>query len=71
MRWVKIIFLPSMDEKTIPDARRLYVKADCLNVELPTRDEEGRPVIVSYPLRNIFSFSRPHLPHDGAQERGA
>ena len=69
MRWLKVIFLPSMDEKEHPDVRRLYVKGDCLNVELPDVDAEGRPKIVSYPLCNIFSFSRPHMAHDGAGAR--
>lgn len=68
-RWVKIIFQPSMDIKMFVNVTRLYVKASCLCVELPERDEAGRPIIMSYPLQHVFSFSRPHMPHDGAEER--
>ena len=68
-RWVKIIFKSDMGEHSIPHVTRLYVKADCLVVELPDKDDDGNPTLVSYPLMNIFSFSRAHLPHVGATPR--
>ena len=68
-RWVKIIFIPSFAEKVFEHAHPVYVKAGCLNLELPERDENGDPKIISYPLIHVFSFSRAHLPHDGASPR--
>jgi len=68
-RWVKIIFNPSMTEKLVPHVTRLYVKADCLSLELPDRDDDGNPIIVSYPLVNVFSFARAHVHHVGAELR--
>ena len=68
-RWVKIIFKSAMDEHSVVHVKRFYVKASCLNLELPDRDQYGDPIIISYPLMNVFSFSRAHLPHVGATKR--
>ena len=68
-RCVKIIFKSSMTEKLIPHVAQIYVKADCLVTELADKDADGNPVLVSYPLVNIFSFARAHVPHVGAAKR--
>lgn len=68
-RWVKIIFKDAMGEHSVVHVNRLYVKAHCLNLELPEKDEYGDPIIDSYPIGNIFKFSRAHLPHIGATAR--
>lgn len=69
MIWCKIIFKDSCTPKHFKDVRRMYAKAGLWNIELAKRDDEGRPVIVSYPLVNIFEIARPHPDHIGAIPR--
>lgn len=69
--WCEVIFKDSSTPKMFPDVRRLYVKADMLCIELPETDDAGRPIIMAYPLVNIFSVARPHPHHIGAEPRGS
>ena len=71
MIWCEIIFKDSSTPKLFPDVRRLYSKAGFLCIELPTKDQSGRPIIVAYPHCNIFQVARPHPDHIGSEERDA
>ena len=67
--WCEIIFKDSSSPKMFPDVRRMYTKAGFWCVELPDKDKAGRPVIVAYPLSNIFQIARPHPDHTGSGKR--
>jgi hypothetical protein len=71
MIWCEIIFKDSSTPKRFEDVRRIYVKAGLWCIELADRDDEGRPIIMAYPLINIFSIARPHPKHIGSGERAA
>ena len=67
--WCEIIFKDSSTPKVFPDVRRMYAKGGMWCVELPDKDDEGRPIILAYPLDNIFSIARPHPNHVGCEPR--
>lgn len=67
--WCEIIFKDSSTPKRFTDVRRMYAKGGLWCVELPDKDDEGRPIILGYPLGNIFSIARPHPDHVGSEPR--
>lgn len=67
--WCEIIFHTANTPKRFDDVRRMYTKAGWLCIELPDKDDWGRPVVKRFPMSNIFSVDSPHVLHYGAGKR--
>jgi len=67
--WCEIIFKDSSTPKRFNDVRRMYTKGEMWCVEVPETDDEGRPIVMAYPLTSIFSVARPHPDHVGSAPR--
>lgn len=76
--YVAILFESSGTMKVHPKVTKHYVKGNCLCVEL--RDNPNRPwwskvflfwrkypVILHYPLHNVFMYATPHVDHVGSE----
>ena len=68
--WVEFIFKDSSTPKKLTGVTRLYTKAGFRCVELSEYDEDGNPIVIAYPIENIFQEARPHLHHIGTEKRG-
>ncbi len=68
--WVEIIFHSSGTPKRHEDVVKSYVKGGCLLLELEEHDADENPVIIAYPLVNVFSYAKPHLRHVGTTQKG-
>lgn len=67
--WVEFVFDPASTPKRYPDVRRFYVKAGCFCIELPDKDEWGRPIVRRIPMEKVFWVDTPHEDHVGAEQR--
>ena len=75
--YIAILFHSAGTTQVHPEITKHYIKGNCLCVELeddPNRSWWSRvakfwrkyPVVLHYPLNNVFMYATPHLDHVGS-----